>query len=60
MNVNGRSVARAHFANGNDVENVIIDGKIIVENRRIQTINSLEILKKTQEAGERTWSKFYN
>lgn len=49
-----------YFANGNDVENVIIDGKIIVEKERIVTINPLEILIKTQEAGERAWSKFYS
>jgi cytosine/adenosine deaminase-related metal-dependent hydrolase len=48
-----------YFANGNDVENVIIDGKIVVENGRILTVDPLEILPKTQEAGERAWSKFY-
>lgn len=48
-----------YFANGNDVENVIIDGKIVVENEQVVTIDPLKILPKTQEAGERAWKKFY-
>ena len=48
-----------YLANGNDVENVIIDGKIVVENEKIVTVDPLKILPKTQEAGERAWNKFY-
>jgi cytosine/adenosine deaminase-related metal-dependent hydrolase len=49
-----------YFANGNDVETVIIDGKIIVESGNILTIDQHEILPKSQEAGEGAWNKFYS
>jgi len=48
-----------YFANGNDVETVIVDGNIVVENGKVLTVNVLDILPHVQEAGERAWDKFY-
>lgn len=42
-----------YSATGNCVEMVIIDGKIIVENRRVKTIDESEVLAKVQEMGEK-------
>jgi len=47
------------FANGNDVETVIVDGRIIVEKGKILTVDVDDILSKAQKAGERAWNKFY-
>jgi cytosine/adenosine deaminase-related metal-dependent hydrolase len=39
----------AYFANGNDVDTVIVDGKILMENREIKTIDEKSVLDKAQE-----------
>ncbi len=49
-----------YFANGNDVETVIIDGKVIVEDGKILTVSEHEMLQNAQEAGQRAWNNFYN
>lgn len=38
-----------YCANGSDVETVIIDGKIVMKNREVLTINEREVLKKANE-----------
>lgn len=42
-----------YSATGNSVETVIIDGKMVVENRVVKTIDETEALAKVQEFGER-------
>jgi len=42
-----------YSATGDSVETVIIDGKIIVEDRIVQTIDESEVLAKVQELGEK-------
>ena len=39
-------------ANGSEVTNVIVDGKIIIENRLVKTIDEAKILQKAQRAAE--------
>lgn len=48
-----------YFANGNDVETVIVDGNVVVEGGKILTVDVPEILHKAQAAGERAWYGFY-
>jgi 5-methylthioadenosine/S-adenosylhomocysteine deaminase len=43
-------------ANGSDVTDVIIDGRVVVKNREITTVDRKAILKETQERAERIWS----
>jgi 5-methylthioadenosine/S-adenosylhomocysteine deaminase len=43
-----------HQANGNDVDNVIVDGRIIMENRTVLTVNEEEILDEAQAESIRT------
>jgi 5-methylthioadenosine/S-adenosylhomocysteine deaminase len=38
---------------GRDVETVIIDGKIVMENRKIQTIDEVKVLEESQKSSER-------
>jgi 5-methylthioadenosine/S-adenosylhomocysteine deaminase len=41
-----------YSANGNDVDTVIVDGMVIMDHRKILTVNEEEILRKAQEAFE--------
>lgn len=47
-----------HYGFGSDVSTSIIDGRIVMENGVIKNIDEEEILKRAQEAGERTYLKF--
>jgi len=38
-----------YFANGNDVDTVIVDGQILMENREVKTVNEYEILESANE-----------
>jgi cytosine/adenosine deaminase-related metal-dependent hydrolase len=38
------------FANGNDVDTVIVDGRICMEDRKVLTVNESEILEAAQQA----------
>ena len=49
-----------YFANGNDVETVVIDGKVIVMEGKILTVDVREMLLNAQKAGERAWQDFYD
>ncbi len=40
-----------YAANGGDVDTVIIDGKIVMQNREVKTIDEQEILERVQEEG---------
>jgi len=41
-----------YSANGNDVDTVIVDGRVIMDHRKILTVDEEEILRKAQEAFE--------
>ena len=41
-----------YLASGSDVETVIIDGKIVMENRMIQTVKEKEVFQRAQSAAE--------
>ena len=38
-----------YFANGNDVDTVIVDGKILMEHREVKTVDEYVILERAQE-----------
>jgi cytosine/adenosine deaminase-related metal-dependent hydrolase len=48
-----------YYANGNDVETVIIDGRVVVEDRTIKTVDEQEMLRQAQKAAVRNWERFY-
>ncbi len=48
-----------HYANGNDVETVIIDGKVVMENKLIKTVDEAKVLQDGQIASEEVWQAFY-
>ncbi|MFH1179974.1 MAG: amidohydrolase family protein, partial [Candidatus Bathyarchaeota archaeon] len=39
----------AYFANGNDVDTVIVDGEVLMRAREVKTVNEQEVLDKAQE-----------
>ena len=48
--------ALAYSANGTDVDTVIIDGNVVMENRKILTINEEEFIQKARETTKRLFS----
>jgi cytosine/adenosine deaminase-related metal-dependent hydrolase len=48
----------AYFANGNDVDTVIVNGEVLMEHRQVRTVNEAEVLefvqKETDNALRRT------
>jgi 5-methylthioadenosine/S-adenosylhomocysteine deaminase len=40
----------AYFANGNDVDTVIVNGEILMENRMVKTVNEAEVLEGAEKA----------
>ena len=40
----------AYFANGNDVDTVIIDGEVLMENRRVNTVDEAEVIVLAERA----------
>ena len=47
-----------HYANGNDVDTTIIDGKIVKENKILTVKDADDILENGQKASEHVWSGF--
>lgn len=47
-----------HYANGNDVETVIIDGKVVMEERVIKTVNEADVLRNGEKASFEVWKDF--
>ena len=41
-----------YFASGSDVDTVIVDGKILMENRRVRTVDEDQVLEMAQSAAE--------
>ena len=49
--------ALVYSANGNDVESVIIDGKLVMENRKILTVDEGEIVEQARMAARRLFAE---
>jgi cytosine/adenosine deaminase-related metal-dependent hydrolase len=49
--------ALVYHANRNDVEMVIVDGKVVMEGRTILTVDEEEIISKADETAHRLWRK---
>jgi 5-methylthioadenosine/S-adenosylhomocysteine deaminase len=47
-----------HYANGNDVDTVIVDGRILVKNKKFLNINTETVFEKAQLASEEIWKGF--
>jgi 5-methylthioadenosine/S-adenosylhomocysteine deaminase len=47
-----------HYANGNDVETVIIDGEIVMEERSIKTIDEEQALREAERSSIEVWEGF--
>jgi 5-methylthioadenosine/S-adenosylhomocysteine deaminase len=46
-----------YYASGADVETVVIDGKLVVEGRRMLTLDEDEILRRLQRHAQRLWQE---
>ncbi len=46
--------------NSADIQHVISDGKLIVKNKIVQTVNEKELMKFAQEQAEKLWKKMSN
>ncbi|MGD9345871.1 MAG: amidohydrolase, partial [Candidatus Aminicenantes bacterium] len=40
----------AYFANGNDVDTVIVNGEVLMENRQVKTVNEAEVIELAEKA----------
>lgn len=47
----------AYFANGADVDTVLVDGKILMQARQVKPVNELEVLAKAQTEAELAFSR---
>lgn len=47
-----------HYGNGNDVDTVIVDGRFLMKDKKIQSVDMDEVLKNGQIAGEEVWTGF--
>jgi 5-methylthioadenosine/S-adenosylhomocysteine deaminase len=56
MNVMGNIV---HTGLSSDVDTAIVDGRILMENREVKTVNEGELLKQAQKTTERLWEEFF-
>jgi 5-methylthioadenosine/S-adenosylhomocysteine deaminase len=46
-----------YYATGADVDTVIIDGKVVMENREVRTVDEGRVLTRLQEHAERLWQQ---
>ncbi len=44
-------------ATGSDVTDVIVDGRIVVRDKKVLTVDAAAVLKETQERAERIWAR---
>jgi cytosine/adenosine deaminase-related metal-dependent hydrolase len=42
-----------YFANGADVDTVLVDGKVLMEGRKVLTVNEADVLESAQQEAER-------
>ena len=48
----------AHYARGPDVETVIVQGEILMEERRVLSVDEDELMEWAQAESEHTWDVF--
>jgi cytosine/adenosine deaminase-related metal-dependent hydrolase len=48
----------AHLARGSDVQTVMVQGEILMENRKVLTIDEDELMEWAQAEAEHTWEVF--
>ena len=46
-----------YYASGADVDTVVIDGKLVVEGRRMLTLDEDEVLRRLQRHAQRLWQE---
>jgi 5-methylthioadenosine/S-adenosylhomocysteine deaminase len=49
-----------YYGNGNDIKTVIIDGKVVMEDWTVRTVNESEMLERGQQAAKNVWSRYYS
>jgi cytosine/adenosine deaminase-related metal-dependent hydrolase len=45
----------AFYVNGNDVDTTIIDGKILMENRKVKSVNPSDVMKLAREEAKKSF-----
>ncbi len=49
-----------YYGDGNVVKTVIIDGRVVMEDWVLMTVDESEMLQKIQQAGESVWRRYYD
>lgn len=49
-----------YYGSGNNVKTVIIDGKVVMEDRTVSTVDEAEMLEGAQQAAENVWTRYYD
>ena len=47
-----------HYANGNDVETTIIDGNIVMKERKVTTVDEDKVLDSGEKTSVEVWEDF--
>ena len=47
----------AYFANGADIDTVIVDGKILMQSRQVNTVDEMDVLQKAQKETDLAFSR---
>jgi 5-methylthioadenosine/S-adenosylhomocysteine deaminase len=47
-----------HYGLASDVDTVMVNGRLLMEKRKLKTIDEEELLNEAQDAGERLWAEF--
>jgi 5-methylthioadenosine/S-adenosylhomocysteine deaminase len=48
----------AFYANGNDVDTVLVDGKVLMQDRKILSVDEGSLLERAREAAARAFARF--
>jgi cytosine/adenosine deaminase-related metal-dependent hydrolase len=48
----------AFYANGNDVDSVVVDGKIVMRDRRVLTVDQDEVVRQAREESRRAFDRY--
>jgi cytosine/adenosine deaminase-related metal-dependent hydrolase len=46
-----------HYVTGKDVDTVLVDGKILMENRKVKTVNEQDVLDQAREAAHKSFER---
>jgi cytosine/adenosine deaminase-related metal-dependent hydrolase len=58
--VPGSTVPRllAFYANGNDVDTVLVDGKVLMQHRQVLSVDEISVLESARDAATRAFARF--